>query len=214
MSKLDHIVEVDYPLPEVNMAATSELAARIAKNVAGLIPDGATLQTGIGAIPDSVLKQLGDRKHLGVHTELFSDGIIDLVERGVIDGEKKTLHPGKIIAGFMVGTQRRTILYGDSLILEGVRARLACDPSLEVIMLDSPLDKPLEQLRRLNPAVIIFDLSAIQPDFPLAMLQHPDLLLVGINPETHQALVWSGREAAAFAAADLMEILQDKERMK
>jgi hypothetical protein len=57
--------------------------------------------------------------------------------------------------------------------------------------------------------VIIFDLEAVQPDFPLAMLQRPDLLLVGINPETHQALVWSGRHTAA----DLMEILQSKERM-
>ena len=114
----------------------------------------------------------------------------------------------------MNGTQRRTILYGDSLILEGVRARLAGDPSLEVIVLDYPLDNPLEQLRRLNPDVIIFDLGAIQPNFPLAMLQHSDLLLVGINPETHQALVWSERQAAAVVTADLMEILQNKERMK
>ncbi len=114
----------------------------------------------------------------------------------------------------MDGTQLRTIIYGDSLILEGVRARLAGSPGLEVIVLDSCLDNPLEQLRRLNPAVIIFELGAVQPDFPLAMLQHPDLLLVGINPETHQALVWSGRQAAAVVAADLIEILQDMERMK
>ncbi len=111
-------------------------------------------------------------------------------------------------------TQRRTIVYGDSLILEGVRVRLAGDLSLEVIALDYPLDKPLEQLRRLNPAVIIFDLGAIQPDFPLALLQRPDLLLVGIDPDSHQALVWSGRQAAAVVAADLMEILQNMERMK
>ena len=114
----------------------------------------------------------------------------------------------------MNGTQLRTIVYGDSLILEGVRAKLAGNPSLDVILLDHPLDKPLEELRRLNPSVIIFDLGAIQADFPLAMLQHPDLLLVGINPETHQALVWSGRQAEAVAAADLMEILESKERVK
>ncbi len=117
-------------------------------------------------------------------------------------------------AGFMNETQRRTILYGNSLILEGVRARLAGNPRLDVIVLDYPLDKPLEQLRRLNPAVVIFDLGANQPELPLAMLEHPGWLLVGINPETHQALVWSGRQAAAVAAADLMEILQNMERMK
>jgi 4-hydroxybutyrate CoA-transferase len=106
VSKIDHIVEVDYPLLAISLGSTSGLSVQIAKHVAGLIPDGATLQTGIGAIPDAVLRQLTDRKHLGIHTELFSDGIIDLVEKGVIDGERKTLHPGKIIAGFMVGTQR------------------------------------------------------------------------------------------------------------
>jgi len=61
---------------------------------------------GIGAIPDSVMKYLHDKKDLGIHTEMFSDGIIDLVEEGIINGEKKTLHPGKIIAGFVLGTQR------------------------------------------------------------------------------------------------------------
>ncbi len=111
----------------------------------------------------------------------------------------------------MNGTPRRTILYGDSLILEGVRAELAGNPGLEVILLDDLLEKPLEELRALNPSVIIFDLGALQSGFPLAMLQQPDLLLIGINPETHQALVWSGRQAAAVAAADMIEILQNKE---
>ena len=111
----------------------------------------------------------------------------------------------------MNGNRRRTILYGDSLILEGVRAELTGNPDLEVILLDDLLDKPLEELRALDPAVIIFDLGAIQPDFPLAMLQRSDLLLIGINPETHQALVWSGREAAAVVAADLIKILHNKE---
>jgi hypothetical protein len=111
-------------------------------------------------------------------------------------------------AGFMDNTRRRAIVYGDSLILEGVQAELIGNSDLEVIMLDHPLEKPLDELRALNPAVIIFDLSAIQPDFPLAMLQSPDLLLIGINPETHQASVWSGRQAAAVVASDLLEIVQ------
>ncbi|HSP91334.1 MAG TPA: acetyl-CoA hydrolase/transferase C-terminal domain-containing protein, partial [Vicinamibacterales bacterium] len=128
VSKIHHIVEVDYPLPSVNMAGTSELAQRIASHVAALIPDGATLQTGIGAIPDSVLRLLTDRKHLGVHTELFSDGVIDLVERGVVDGEMKTLHPGKIIAGFMIGTQRLYDFVHDNPIIEMHPTEYVNDP--------------------------------------------------------------------------------------
>jgi len=128
VSKLNHIVEVDYELPEVNMAATSDLSIQIASKVAALIPDGATLQTGIGAIPDSVLRQLTDRKHLGVHTELFSDGVIDLVEKGVIDGERKSLHPGKIIAGFMVGTKRLYEFVHDNPIIEMHPTEYVNDP--------------------------------------------------------------------------------------
>ncbi len=94
------------------------------------------------------------------------------------------------------------------MILQGVRAELAGNPSLEVFMLDDPLDQPLEELRALNPAVIIFDLGAIQPDFPLAMLQRPDLLLIGINPETHQALVWSGRQYSALSMQELFKLIQ------
>jgi 4-hydroxybutyrate CoA-transferase len=106
VSRLGAIVPVDYPLPEMHMAATDSITERVAGHVASLIPDGATLQTGIGAIPDAVLRRLADRRDLGVHTELFSDGVIDLVNRGVITGDRKTLHPGKMIAGFMLGTQR------------------------------------------------------------------------------------------------------------
>ncbi len=116
--------------------------------------------------------------------------------------------PGFCYAGFMNGTRRRTILYGNSLILEGVRAELSGDPSMEVLMLDQPLEEPLEEMRALKPAAIIFDLAAVQPGFPLAMLQQPGLLLIGIDPETHQALVWSGRQSAAAAAADLIGIIQ------
>jgi 4-hydroxybutyrate CoA-transferase len=118
VSKLDLIVEVDDPLPEVQMADTSDLARQIARHIVDLIPDGATLQTGIGAIPDAVLRALDGKRHLGVHTELFSDGVIDLVERGVIDGEMKTLHPGKIVAGFILGTRRLFEFVHDNPIIE------------------------------------------------------------------------------------------------
>ncbi len=128
VSKLDYIVPVDYELPEMPMGATNDLARQIAEHIAGLIPDGATLQTGIGAIPDAVLHQLMNHKHLGVHTELFSDGVIDLVNRGVIDGEKKSLHPGKIIAGFMLGTKRLYEFVDDNPIVELHPSEYVNDP--------------------------------------------------------------------------------------
>ena len=128
ISKLNVIVQVDYPLPEVNMASTDEVTERIADNVASLIPDYATLQTGIGAIPDAVLRRLTNHKDLGVHTELFSDGVIDLFQRGVITGEKKTLHPGKIVAGFILGTQRLYDFVNDNPIVELHPSEYVNDP--------------------------------------------------------------------------------------
>jgi len=128
VSKLDYIVPVDYKLPESPMGEASELARQIARHIAGLIPDGATLQMGIGGIPDAVLRELTNHKHLGVHSEMFSDGIIDLVERGVVDGERKTLHPGKIIAGFMLGTQRLYDFVNDNPIVEMHPTEYVNDP--------------------------------------------------------------------------------------
>jgi 4-hydroxybutyrate CoA-transferase len=118
ISRINYIVPVDYALPEMRMGEPSPLADEIAGHIAGLIPDGATLQTGIGAIPDAVLHKLTSHRHLGVHTELFSDGVIDLVEQGVIDGEMKTLHAGKIIAGFMLGTNRLYQFVHDNPVIE------------------------------------------------------------------------------------------------
>lgn len=106
VSQLDHIVEVDYPLPEAPQGGSSPEHLQIGQNIAGLIPDGATLQMGIGSIPDAVLQCLGNHRDLGIHTELFSDGVIDLVEQGVITCGRKTFHPGKIVAGFLFGTHR------------------------------------------------------------------------------------------------------------
>ncbi|NKQ35537.1 MAG: acetyl-CoA hydrolase/transferase family protein [Chloroflexi bacterium] len=106
VSRLHHIVEVDYPIPEAPQGGTSPDHLKIGQIIAEMIPDGATLQMGIGSIPDAVLKSLGHHKDLGIHTELFSDGVIDLVEMGVITCAQKTFHPGKIIAGFVFGSQR------------------------------------------------------------------------------------------------------------
>ncbi|OGO41555.1 MAG: 4-hydroxybutyrate CoA-transferase [Chloroflexi bacterium RBG_16_57_9] len=105
VSKLTHIVEVDYPLPNVPQGGFSEVHRTIAQYVAEIVPDGATLQLGIGSIPDAVLNALSDKKDLGIHTEMFSDSVVELVEAGVITNELKTLHPGKIVSGFLFGSQ-------------------------------------------------------------------------------------------------------------
>lgn len=105
---IDYIVPVDYPLSELHMTDDSccDIVEKIAGYIAERIPDGATMQLGIGAIPDMVLKYLSSKKDLAVHSELFSDGIIELVEAGIVTGARKSLHPGKIIAGFLIGSRR------------------------------------------------------------------------------------------------------------
>lgn len=112
INKIHHIVEhteAISELPQVDPNTSEEMLKiydAIGKNTAELIEDGSTLQMGIGAIPDSVMKYLRDRRNLGIHTEMFSDGIVSLVEEGVINGEEKTIHPGKIIVGFVLGTKK------------------------------------------------------------------------------------------------------------
>lgn len=100
------LVEVNDPIPEVDSGEENAIDLKIAENVASLIEDRATLQLGIGKIPNAVLKKLKNHEHLGVHTEMFSDGIIDLVEKGVITGESKNIDKGKIISTFILGTKK------------------------------------------------------------------------------------------------------------
>jgi len=130
VSRIKHIVPVDYPLMELAMTegGTTELHTRIAEYIAELIPDGATMQMGIGAIPDAVLQFLYNKRDLGIHTELFSDSVIDLVEAGVVTNARKTLHPGKITAGFMLGTRRLYEWADDNPIIELRRTEYVNDP--------------------------------------------------------------------------------------
>ena len=97
---------MDDPLPELPKIQLSDVELKIGQNCAQLIEDGATIQMGIGAIPDAVLASLTHHRNLGVHTEMFSEGVIDLVERGVITGYNKRTHPGKIVGSFLMGTRR------------------------------------------------------------------------------------------------------------
>jgi acyl-CoA hydrolase len=106
VSEIDAIVEWSRPLCELKKAKITEVHVGIAKHVAGLIEDGAVLQTGIGGIPDAVLPFLMDRKDLGVHSELVSDGVMPLIEAGVLTGARKNFKPRKIIVGFVLGTKR------------------------------------------------------------------------------------------------------------
>jgi len=130
VSRLDYIVPVDYPLLELPMSegGLSDIHIKIGEYIAELIPDEATMQMGIGAIPDAVLNFLGDKRDLGIHTELFSDSVIDLVEAGVITNARKTLHPGKITAGFMLGTKRLYEWVHDNPLIELHRTEYVNDP--------------------------------------------------------------------------------------
>jgi acyl-CoA hydrolase/GNAT superfamily N-acetyltransferase len=106
VEELDVIVEHEEPLLEVQPSEPDDIARAIARHATRLVENGSTIQAGIGKIPNAVLYGLADKKDLGVHTEMFSDGLIDLVESGVVNNSKKTFHPGKILATFCIGTRR------------------------------------------------------------------------------------------------------------
>lgn len=147
MNDIDFMVEVSEPLHEVQMPTLTDADVAIGKHVANLIDDGATLQMGIGSIPNAVLAALGDHKDLGVHTEMFSDGVIPLVEKGVINGKKKVKHPGRMVAGFVMGTRK---LYD------------FIDDNPQVLMLDIAYVNDTAVIRR-NPKVTAVN-SAIEVD--------------------------------------------------
>ncbi|MHB8879611.1 MAG: acetyl-CoA hydrolase/transferase family protein [Myxococcaceae bacterium] len=105
-SQLQAMVECDDPLPEAHPNKLTEVERAIGRHCAELVEDGATLQMGIGAIPDAVLAALGHHKRLGIHTEMFSDGLVDLIERGVVTGEDKKVQPGKVVTGFVNGSRK------------------------------------------------------------------------------------------------------------
>ena len=141
------VYEAADPLPEHALAASDEISLQIGEHVAKLINDGDCLQMGIGAIPDAVLKFLGDRKDLGIHTELFSDGVLNLVEQGVVTNRRKKIHPGKIVTGFALGSQRLYDFVNDNP---------------EVVFLDIEYVNDTSVIRK-NPQVMAIN-SALQVD--------------------------------------------------
>ena len=141
-------VAVDEEIHEMKFVAPTKEEKEIGKNIAEIIEDGSTLQMGIGGIPNAVLSYLGNHKDLGVHTEMFSEGIVDLVEKGIINGSKKKVNPFKIISGFAMGTRR---LYD------------FMDDNPEIEMLDITYVNDTAIIRQ-NPKVTAIN-SAIEIDF-------------------------------------------------
>jgi len=117
-SRVARHIATERALIEHHPAEEGEVEARIGMFIAELIEDGATLQMGIGSIPDAVLRRLGDKNDLGVHTEMFSDNVIDLVEQGVINNQRKAVHRGRTTTSFVAGTQRLFDFVDDNLMVE------------------------------------------------------------------------------------------------
>ena len=128
VSQLTHIVEHSEPLKELHSAEIGELEKKIGENCAGLVEDGATLQLGIGSLPDAVLANLGDKKDLGIHSEMFSDGVVNLVEKGVITGARKTINNGKITVGFLMGTRKLYDFVDDNPMVQMLPINYVNDP--------------------------------------------------------------------------------------
>jgi acyl-CoA hydrolase len=117
-SRIDLAVEVDQPPYEVARPPIGEVELQIGRFVADLVPDGATLQMGIGAIPGAVALELGGKVDLGVHTELFTDSVVDLVEAGAVTGARKEINRGKIVTAFLMGTRRLYDFVDDNPMIE------------------------------------------------------------------------------------------------
>jgi acyl-CoA hydrolase len=128
VSHMTHLVPVESPLLEVQPSEPDETSRQIGAYVAGLIEEGSTLQMGIGAIPNGVLAALSGHKHLGVHTEMFSDGLLELIERGVVDGEAKNYHTGKVVTSFIMGSERLYRFVHDNPMIEMHPVSFTNDP--------------------------------------------------------------------------------------
>jgi acyl-CoA hydrolase len=130
MDALDYVCYADEPLPEVPTFPPNEVETRIGKIIAELVPDEATLQMGIGAIPNAVLAELTHHKDLGIHTEMFAEGVIPLIEAGVVTNLKKKFLPGKIITSFIVGTRRLYDFVDNNPFVAFMDASVTNNPSI------------------------------------------------------------------------------------
>ncbi|HIB47166.1 MAG TPA: acetyl-CoA hydrolase/transferase family protein [Flavobacteriaceae bacterium] len=129
-SKIDIAVHCDQPMKNTDTVALTAIEKQIGENVANLIEDGATLQMGIGNIPNAVLNNLGNHKGLGIHTEMFSDGILPLVAKGIITGEHKVVKQGKIVTCFAVGSQKLYDFVNDNPLVHFKEAAYTNDTAI------------------------------------------------------------------------------------
>jgi acyl-CoA hydrolase len=118
LSRIHAFIHTDRPLHAGDPAVPTPVEEAIGEHVAALVPDGATLQMGIGAIPDAALRRMFDKRDLGIHTEMFSDGVIDLVKAGVITNRLKTVHPGRVVTSFVFGSRRLYDFIHDNPLVE------------------------------------------------------------------------------------------------
>ena len=130
VSEISALVETSRPLLELCVPPPDDIQRRIASHVAALIEDGSVLQMGIGGIPDGVLSFLGNHKDLGIHSEMVSDGVIDLIEKGVINGRRKKIHTGKALVGFVLGSKRLFDFVHENPAFEFQRTEYVNDPFL------------------------------------------------------------------------------------
>ena len=128
VDRITHLVPVDYRLPELLSPETDDVCRAIGTHVGSLIPDGATLQSGIGRIPNAVMDALADHRDLGVHTEMFSDGMMGLVRSGAITNRRKTLLPGKLVTSFVMGSQELYEWVHDNPVMEMRPSDFTNDP--------------------------------------------------------------------------------------
>ncbi|MEJ6951203.1 acetyl-CoA hydrolase/transferase family protein [Natronospora cellulosivora (SeqCode)] len=118
ISQVDHLVENNRSLPELPVAEIDEVEEKIGQYIAELIEDGSTIQLGIGGIPNAVAASLNNKKNLGIHSEMLTDGMVDLVEKGIVNNSKKTLHRGKIIGAFAAGSKKLYNFLDDNPMVE------------------------------------------------------------------------------------------------
>lgn len=130
ISRIHAAVEVDEPIHSAHISAPTKVEQEIGKHVAGLVEDGATLQMGIGGIPNVVLSNLMNHKRLGIHTEMFSDGILPLVEKGVITGEEKKIKTGKLVTCFAVGSPKLYDFIDDNPVVHFKEAAYTNDTAI------------------------------------------------------------------------------------
>ncbi|HHY73966.1 MAG TPA: acetyl-CoA hydrolase/transferase family protein [Bacillus bacterium] len=128
ISQIEGYINVDYPLFEVQPAEITDIDRRIAEFVAERIENGATIQSGIGAIPNAIVSMLTNHKNLGIHTELMADGVMELIEKGVVTGTEKKLSPGKAVATFALGTKKLYALLNNNLGIEMLPVNYVNDP--------------------------------------------------------------------------------------